>query len=172
MTVGSMNIRSQGGGREDGWWYPWIFVVGMAFVALINGIMVFFALNTWTGLETDRHYDKGLAYNDNLAAAQVQAELGWRMDVAYTPSPAVGEPGELAVTLTGTGERPLVDLDVTALLIRPTHEGFDRAVELKHAGSGIYKGRVAIPLPGQWDARIHARRPDAEFQEVTRLFVP
>lgn len=172
MTVSSMGIRSRSGAREDGWWYPWIFVVGMAFVVLINGIMVYIALSTWTGLETERHYDKGLAYNENLAAARAQAELGWLVDVAYTPSPIAGDPGELAVTVTAAGDRPLVDLDVTALLIRPTHEGFDQEVRLDHAGAGVYKGPVAIPLPGQWDARIHARRRDAEFQEVKRLFVP
>ena len=172
MTVSSMSIRSRSGAREDGWWYPWIFVVGMAFVVLINGIMVYLALSTWTGLETERHYDKGLAYNENLAAARAQAELGWRVDVAYTPSPVAGDAGELAVTVTGAGDRPLVDLNVTARLIRPTHEGFDHDVDLAHAGAGVYKGQVSIPLPGQWDARILARRPDAAVQEVKRLFVP
>ncbi len=172
MTVSSMGIRSRSGAREDGWWYPWIFVFGMAFVVLINGIMVYIALSTWTGLETERHYDKGLAYNENLAAARAQAALGWRLEVTYTPAPAADDPGELTVTVTSSDDQPLVDLDVTARLIRPTHEGFDRDVQLDHAGAGVYKGQVSIPLPGQWDARIHARRRDAEFQEVKRLFVP
>ncbi|MCW8952841.1 MAG: FixH family protein, partial [Rhodospirillales bacterium] len=52
--------------RKPGWWYPWIFVGGMTIVVIVNGIMIYFALSTFTGLETRNHYEKGLAYNTNI----------------------------------------------------------------------------------------------------------
>ena len=58
------------GARPRGWWYPWIFVGAMAVVVVVNGILAWLAVGTWTGIETEDHYRKGLAYNENLAAEQ------------------------------------------------------------------------------------------------------
>lgn len=160
--------------RADGWWYPWIFVGGMAFVVLVNGIMVFFALNTWTGLETVGHYQKGLEYNRDLAAAKAQAALGWTFKLDATPTASSGKSRDIDLRLTFSDRdgRPLDGLDISVLLIRPTHEGFDREIRLQPAGRGLYTAQATLPLPGQWTARILAARGNAEFQDVKRLRLP
>ena len=157
--------------RADGWWYPWIFVAAMGLVVVVNGVMVAFALGTWTGLETEGHYEKGLAYNRDLAAARAQAERGWRVAFALDDVAAVGDArtGRLSATFADGDGRPLDDLEVRAVVLRPTTEGHDQRLALVPAGRGVYRAAVTFPLPGQWDVRIHAYRGDAVFQESHRV---
>lgn len=160
--------------RADGWWYPWIFVAAMGVVVLVNGVMVAFALGTWTGLETEGHYEKGLAYNRTLAAARAQAERGWRVDFALDAVTADGDTrtATLSATFAEADGTLLTGLDARAVILRPTREGHDQEVPLAAAGNGVYRAVVTFPLPGQWDVRIHAYRDDAVFQESRRVRLP
>jgi nitrogen fixation protein FixH len=65
-------------GRQPGWWIPWTFVAGFLLVVAVNGVMIWFATTSWTGLVTDRAYERGLDYNRNLEAAAAMAALGWQ----------------------------------------------------------------------------------------------
>ncbi len=157
--------------RAAGWWYPWVFVAAMVMVVCVNGLLAYLAVSTWTGLETKNYYDRGLRYNDTLAAAEEQDARGWTMDWTGTPATAAGDGANLAVTFRDRSGRPIEDLVVEAILIRPTQEGLDTVHVLSHEGNGIYAGPVVVPLPGQWDARIHARRRGETFQASRRLLV-
>ena len=160
--------------RQPGWWYPWIFVGGMLVVIAVNGVLITMAVSTFSGIQTEEHYRKGLAYNQALAAAEAQERRGWQMTLTFTPeSSADGRrQGDLAGTFVGKDGRPLDNLEVEAVLLRPTHEGFDVAVDLDHRGGGVYGATVFLPLPGQWDVHVHAHRDGDNFQETRRLSVP
>lgn len=163
------------GTRARGWWYPWIFVGAMAVVVVVNGILAWLAVDTWSGIETEDHYRKGLAYDDNLAAAKAQDRLGWSVDLALMPKAGgIGDARalELAVTFTGADGRPVDGLDVAVEFFRPTHEGFDVTARLGGRGGGTYAAPVTLPLAGQWQARVLARRGDDTFQNVRRIVVP
>jgi nitrogen fixation protein FixH len=157
--------------RAPGWWYPWIFVVGMVMVACVNGVLAFFAVSTWTGLETKNYYDRGLRYNRTIAAAKEQDARGWSMTFSSLPADMTNG-GVLGVTFTDRFGGPIDDLAVEAILMRPTQEGLDAAFALHHQGGGVYAAEVSVPLPGQWDARILAHRKNENFQASRRLFVP
>ena len=169
--------------RADGWWYPWTFVFGMLVVIAVNIVMITYAIGTFPGLETEDAYQKGLAYNQTLAAARVQEARGWHIDVRYAPrietvapaEEAVGAPtaheGELVVTVVDKAGKPLYGLDVTAALIRPTRAGFDTSVALQPRAAGEYRGEATLPLAGQWDVRVSARRGDEDFQATRRIMV-
>ncbi|MBC8159300.1 MAG: FixH family protein [Alphaproteobacteria bacterium] len=159
--------------RADGWWYPWIFVGGMVLVALVNGIMIFIALDTWTGLETEGHYRKGLNYNQNLAAADAQMQREWRFDLVWKALDGSQNTREIEMRahFFDRHGKALNDLNVTALLVRPTHEGFDFEVPMQAQGNGAYLATASLPLAGQWNVRVHALRDGEVFQEVRRLQV-
>ena len=156
--------------RRPGWWYPWIFVGCMGLVIVVNGIMITFALDTWTGLETKGHYQKGVEYNKALAAAQAQAERGWKMDYSFVPD--AERKGEVRVRFRGRDGLPLDGLEVEAMMIRPTHEGHDMKLALAGQGGGVYTAQAALPLPGQWTLRVHAWRGDEVFQDSHKIVVP
>lgn len=168
--------------RADGWWYPWIFVVGMLVVIAVNIVMITYAITTFPGLETDDAYRKGLAYNQTIVAARAQEARGWHVDVRYAPATAAAaagassgaagaHEGELVVTVVDRAGQPLYGLDVTAALIRPTREGFDSSLNLEPAAAGEYRGEAVLPLGGQWDVRVSARRGNEDFQATRRIMV-
>ena len=162
--------------RSDGWWYPWTFVFGMVLVIAVNIVLVVYAVGTFPGLETEDAYQKGIKYNKTLAAARAQEARGWSVGVRYAPHPveeaAEGHrEGELVVTLRDKAGEPLRGLDVTAALVRPTRGGFDAQIELEPRGRGEYGAEASLPLPGQWDVRVSARRGDEEEFQATRRIV-
>ena len=173
MPGQALDHRSTTGRRADGWWYPWIFVVGMLVVIAANGVLITCAIATFPGLESDDAYREGLAYNTTLAAARAQQERGWQAQVGFAPGmKSAGHGGDLTVAFLDRDGQPMRDLDVVAVLIRPTNRGSDVSVELDHRGQGVYGAAVALPLPGQWDARIVAHRGTDDFQQTRRIFVP
>jgi hypothetical protein len=48
-----------------------------------NSLLVYYALDTFSGGDRPDPYRAGLRYNDTIAAAERQAALGWQSDVAY-----------------------------------------------------------------------------------------
>jgi nitrogen fixation protein FixH len=160
--------------RSHGWWYPWAFVAGMLVVIAVNAVMITFAVRTFPGLETADAYRKGLDYNQTIAAADAQERQGWHADlrVATPERNDDSRRTELLVRFTDRDGNPLSGLDVETFLIRPTHQGIDRSTRLEERGGGMYQGVIEIPLPGQWDARIHAARGDMHFQMTRRIVIP
>jgi Predicted integral membrane protein linked to a cation pump len=165
--------------RERGWWYPWIFVVGMLVVIVVNVVMITLALDTFPGLETQDAYRKGLAYNQTIAAADAQAARGWQMAVALQPRPADpasatdnAHKAEVDAIFTDRYGDPVAGLEVHAYLLRPTNEGSDIEAQLDERGSGRYAATLTVPLPGQWDVRVHARRGDETYQATRRVMMP
>lgn len=159
--------------RPRGWWYPLIFVGGMLVVVVVNGVLIYFATSTFTGVETERHYEKGLAYNKTLAEGRTQAELGWRLDFAFAPAESGGgHGGELTVNYRDRDGRGLDDLTVAAEFVRPTTAGHDRQAALAPQGGGAYGMTVDLPLPGLWDVKLDARRGETRHREVHRIQVP
>ena len=153
--------------RADGWWYPYLFVGGMLIVIAVNGVLAYFAVGTWTGLQSDNHYRRGLEYNKYLEAAEKQKALGW------TAAVKLGADKVLSVRMTGPDGAALAGLDVLAVFERPTSSGHDFDVELAEKAPGLYTVVVNPPLPGQWDVRIVANSTDGKnFQLVERLNAP
>ncbi|HSV28613.1 MAG TPA: FixH family protein [Candidatus Omnitrophota bacterium] len=158
--------------RQPGWWYPYIFVGAFLVVIGVNGALAYFATSTFTGLETEGAYEKGLAYNTNLAMAKAQAELGWTVDT--TVSPVAGEVprAEIVITYKDRDGRPVDGLDVRAQLLRPTVKGHDHGVVLEPKGKGTYSLIHALPFKGVWDMDVAAIGKDVSYQHAKRFVIP
>ena len=149
-----------------GRWIPWLFVGFFVVVATVNGVMIWYALSSWTGLAANQAYDNGLTYNQNLAAASRQAALGWRP----TLSVQVGaQGGEVELELADAQGRPVTDAAVVVAFERPTFEGADFTVELRPVAPGHYRGSFDAPLPGAWNLHATLRRGDDLFVHEQRI---
>lgn len=163
--------------KDTGWWYPYIFVGLFAIVVGVNGTLFYFANHTFTGLQTESAYDKGLEYNQVLAQEQAQRKLGWQLDArahaAAVQADPAGRTADIVVTWHDRDGRPLSDLSVKAKLLRPTLAGHDTAeTELKSLGGGKYGATIQLDFPGQWDMRLVALQGETQFKTTQRLLVP
>ena len=150
-------------------WIPFAFVGFFAVVLVTNAAMIWLAFATWTGLETESAYQKGLAYNDRLAEARAQTARGWQVDVAF----AERAPRRLAIALDLADRHgnPLERALVAATLLRPTHEGHDRRVALERRLHGRYAAEVELPLAGQWDVDLKVEAAGEVWRGARRVFL-
>ncbi|MBF0560580.1 MAG: FixH family protein [Alphaproteobacteria bacterium] len=166
--------------RSPGWWYPYIYVGVFCVVVAINGIMVYIAVTTFSGLATEDAYDKGVAYNQQIAEAQREKELGWHL--ALTVTPRLGQlaggkassqvAADVALSVQDASGRPVNGLTVEAEVRRPSVGGFDQHLVLADHGGGHYDAGAVLPLRGQWDVLIVASRSDARVHLRQRAFLP
>ena len=149
---------------------PLIFFAFFGVVLIANGIMIYIALSTWTGLETPNSYLKGLDYNKTLEEVSTQNALHWTVDSVVTP---VGQPGRFAVSirLSDKAGAPLRDARVVASFERPTHYGVDSRAELSEVEPGLYVGTVDLTEAGSWNLRRLVWHGEETHQTVERMFL-
>jgi len=126
---------------------------GLVFAA--NGAFVYLALDTFSGLSTEDPYQRGLAYNDTLRAAEAQHALGWK--VAVSAAALDGGRQRIVADFADRRGAPLDDLTVAGTLRRPAQEGYDQQMALARSAPGRYTADATPPLAGQWDLVLHAR---------------
>ncbi len=154
---------------QSGWWIPWTFVGFFVLVFAVNGVMVWFALSSWTGLEITNPYERGLTYNRALEAAREQAALGWQADLRFEQTGP--RHGTLEFRLQDRDGGRLAGAKVDAELVRPTEEGHDFALDLSEREPGRYRAEVELPLPGQWEVRLAARARGEVYRLSPRIYL-
>lgn len=157
--------------RERGWWYPYIFMGSLGVVAIVNGILAYFATSTFNGLVTDNAYEKGNNYNATLAMARQQAQLGWTADVGMTPVGG-GHKAALTVRYADKAGKPVDGLTVQAMAQRPTVTGYDATISFAATGNGTYVAQAELPLGGEWDFDLVATGDGAVHQVQRRFIIP
>lgn len=152
-------------GRTLLWWLLGFFAVVFA----VNGVFLWFASESWTGLAAEDSYRRGLDYNQVIARGETQAELGWRVRADFVTQDSAH--GRFVLSVLGPDGRPIAHREVTAYFRRPVVEGFDFDVTLVPQSDGSYAADVTLPAPGQWDVRAEVARPGAEnFIVETRIW--
>jgi len=126
-----------------------ILLAAFILVTGVNGLMIWFALQSWTGLVSDSAYQEGLGFDRVLAESRAEAALGWGARIDYDAGA-----GRLSVRLTDAENRALSGLELSAEWLRPTSEGLDRSVVLVERQAGRYETAMRPPLAGQWDVRV------------------
>jgi len=134
---------------------------GIMFLA--NGIFVYFAVATFSGGDTSKPYQRGLDYNRMIQADQLQADLGWRSELAYD-----AKTGRLIVTFRDKASAPVTGLHVAAKLSRPATDKDDRSLRFKEEAPGVYAANADIP-PGLWVISIDSREGGEDRETAYRL---
>lgn len=167
MTVAPDEIRRDG--PQDRW-IPWAIVAFMGVVVLVNGTMVWFATTSFTGLQTEGHYVKGLAYNRVLEAERAEQALGWTVTTEYSSTGV--RRGLVAARVQDAAGAPLDGATVTARLVRPTQAGHDMDVALVSRGNGVYATEVELPLSGLWDIQTQIAHRSDIYRTAQRILAP
>lgn len=133
-------------------------------IVAMNGLFVWLALSSFSGVTSDRAYVEGLSYNETLAAAEAQKARGWQGTIGL-------DGGGVTLTLTDAQGQPVQGLVLEATLGRPATRAFDRRLPLVEKAPGVYRAEAELP-PGLWQAVIlgadHAGLP---FRTEARLWL-
>jgi len=139
-------------------------------VAAVNAVFILLALQSFSGVSAEGAYQRGLAWNRELAAADAQRSRNWSVQVEAVRA---GDVVRLRVVVADAMDRPLDGLALRAALRRPASRGHDVAVELGAAGRGSYAAEAALPMRGQWDLRLEVERADGAAHVLEkRLWLP
>jgi len=137
------------------------------FVFLVNAVMVRAATSTFGGVQTTSSYKAGLKFKDEIAAAERQAALHWRVDGKITRDRA-GE-AVLDVAVHDEKGKALAGLTAAARLAHPADARLDHVVPLSRIGAGAFHGAVTA-APGQWELIVDLERDgDRVFRSRSRV---
>ena len=149
-----------------GRYIPWLFVAGFLLVIAVNGTMIWFAVGSFSGLYTTKPRDRGLHYNDVIAAQQERDALGWRIGTSWQ-----AEAHRLELEVYDRDGRPLADATVRVELVRPAEKRQPLRVALVAVEPGRHAGRVDLPAHGNWDLDIVVERDGRRFAQTKRMFL-
>lgn len=156
---------AEAGAKKIDRYIPWMIVGFFLVVAFFDGIFVYLATSTHTGVVTDHAYQRGLDYNDTVAAANKQENLGWETSLDLVAN------STLMLSLKDDSAAPINGARVYAEVMRPTQDGFDFEVPLEPSGAGEYSAPVDFPMVGQWDVRVFVEWKQEQYQLNKRLVV-
>lgn len=137
--------------KLSGWHVLAGFLAFFLTIFTANGIMTYYALGTWQGVQTEDAYVKGLNYNRQIEQARLQQKSRWRISLSELPKAQTGE--RIIVSLS----HPTFDKDIISVkseFVRPVERGYDFEVTLTHEGNQRYAAPVTFPFKGNWKVRI------------------
>ena len=135
-------------------------------VFAVNGVMIYEALSTMSGVDTDSAYQAGRMYEQEVAMAKAQDERHWQIDAKVIPAAGSTRLDVIARDASGA---PLSGLSASAVFERPTDRRLDQGMTLTEDSAGRFHGSAAI-APGQWDIVIElSRRGEQMFKSRNRI---
>ena len=136
---------------------PWMVVVFFLIFIAVDAVMVTLAVRTQTGVVTEQAYEKGLAYNQALDAAEVQKSWGWMSVISLHED-------ILSFSLQDKNSQIIKGAKVTAIIRRPVQDGYDVSYSLTQTINGDYQTQVSFPMPGEWDVKVSAKWQNKHYQ--------
>lgn len=127
-------------------------VAFFATIFAVNGVLVYEAISTHTGLVSQEPYRKGLHYNSRIEADARQRELGWQDTVQIEPN------GDITVRMLDSLGGPVGDLQLVGYVGRPSTTHHDIKFALTETQPGHYSANVGALEGGAWMIVLDARR--------------
>jgi nitrogen fixation protein FixH len=115
----------------------------------VNGVFIYSALSTYSGVVAQEPYRRGLQYNARIAAAAKQDELGWREDTRLAGQ-------DLTLFLHDAKQAPVAGLDVSGVIGRPSTDRHDIPVALREVQPGQYVAQFDTLDAGAWIITLNA----------------
>jgi nitrogen fixation protein FixH len=138
-------------------------------VAGVNAAMIYAAVSTFGGVETESSYRAGLAFARETATVRAQDARHWSVSAKAAIE---GSATVVEVTARDAAGQPITNLAATASLAHPTDRRADHAVTLVSDGVGRFRGSTAATA-GQWDLVIDLSRDDERlFRSKNRVWLP
>ena len=125
-----------------GWKVLSILLAFFGTVGAVNGALVYFALTTFRGEVENHAYDRGLAYNREIANAREQAARDWNVDVSFARQPT--SETLFSVLARDAQGAEISGVKMTIALASPADTKNDVSLALSETSPGRYEGHVTI----------------------------
>jgi len=152
--------------RKSDKYIPWYFVAFFVVFLSFDGVFLYLATSSHRGVVEENTYQRGLNYNDTVAAAEAQTALGWQSTLSLADN------NSIELQLKDAENRPLMGAIVTTRFFRPTQAGGDFTVRLLEAKNGLYRSARINAVPGQWELRVFVQWKHQHYQINQRILVP
>lgn len=143
-------------------------IVFFGVMLVANSLLVYYALDTFSGGDRPDPYRSGLRYNETIDAAARQAALGWQSEIAYDDKAR-----RLTLRVLDEFEAPVSGLSFGATVSRPATNREDHAVAFAEISQGVYAADIEL-APGVWVVSaesLGAKEGDPAYRLKRRLIV-
>lgn len=130
-------------------------------VFAVNGVFVFLALSSNTGIVAVEPYRKGLKYNERIAAGERQLKLGWNSEISIAASD-----GSLVAIITDRDGNAVTGLIATAKVGRAVTDRQDIDATLTEKIPGRYEAKLPLREAGGYVANLEVSDPNTADQGV------
>ncbi|MEP3246858.1 MAG: FixH family protein [Sneathiella sp.] len=131
-----------------------VFLMLAAFFGVmfaVNGVFVYMALTSFSGVSVDDSYKKGLNYNQEISRLSEQQARGWQ--TGLTVDTMTDNRISVILSVLDQEGQSLEGLKAVLLVRRPARSDQDRQVVLTRSGSQ-FKADMQLASPGQWDLAV------------------
>ena len=145
---------------------PSMFIAGFVIVFAVNGLMIWLAVASFSGLYSDHARDHGINYNAIVADQRARDALGWKVATSWQP-----DVQRMQLSLAQADGRPLTGARVSLELVRPAEKRALIDVSLTDLGDGQFAAQIDLPVRGNWDLDITVDANGEHFAVTRRVFL-
>ncbi|MBF0107859.1 MAG: FixH family protein [Magnetococcales bacterium] len=147
---------------------PWLLGLGAFFLCIlaVNVWMIHLGQETFPGVTTENHYEKGLAFDETLKQRRMPREMGVTVSLDDVTL-VTGQKGTLRLRLAKKEGVGMSGMRIDGELYRSVRAGVDQKLSFVGTDDGVYKAEVTPPLPGLWELklRIHTAMGIWEYDQ-------
>ncbi len=121
-----------------------------AIIFAVNGAFIYYALESWTGLDIDNSFVHGLSFEEDIQEAHE-----WKVEI--DPEDLGNDKASLSVIIERVDGKSATPYSIDAEIRRPAVTGYDQDIELRQIGPRHYVGEIQVAGPGQWQIRVRGR---------------
>lgn len=145
-------------------WFPACLIGAMGLVAVVNGYMIYAAIDSFPGTAGKDGFELSNDYDRVLTAANRQAALGWRLDGD------VDGARRPVLRLVDRAGLPVAGAAIDSQAERPVGPAETTALRFTMTAPGRYASDATLPA-GQWDVLVTVHADDQVFTATKRIVV-
>ncbi len=119
-------------------------------VFAVNGAFIYYALHSWSGLDIDHSFVRGLSFEEDIKEAHE-----WKVEI--DPEDLGNDRIRLNVIIERVDGRTVSPHSVEAEVRRPAVAKYDQNVQLRETSPRHYVADVTVAGKGIWQIRVRGR---------------
>lgn len=164
--MSSLNSQHPTAPRLTGWMVMLYLLSFFGVVTGVNGVMIYEALSTMRGVDTESAYQAGRMFEQDVAMLKAQDARHWHVEAKVKAAP---DGTSLELAARDEGGHVVTGVAAAARFERPTDRGLDRSLALTEESPGQFHGNAEL-IAGQWDLVIEISRQGQQlFRSKNRV---